>query len=905
MRDGVSPPYRESPVTGIRVRGADGRVIFDATAETRVFRRFEEIPALVLNTLLFIENRRISAPGGPRANPAVDWQRSAKALLLYTGRKIGLDLPLEGGSTLAVQLEKFRHSPGGHTASPADKLRQMLGASLTAYQSGPQTLAARRQIVLDYLNTMPLSAVPGFGEIHGLGEGLRGWFGMDLDAVRATLEQPESTPAKARAYRHVLALLYAVRAPTYYLVRNRHRLEMRIDAYAERLHSARIIDSRLLALTRAAPLEFSAPPAAPDPAFVERKAVNAIRFELAKLLPVQDLSDLDRLDLRVDSTIDGALQQQVTALLRQLTSADFIARNGLTGPHLLGRGDPRGVIYSFLLLESRREGNLVRVNTDTLDAPFEVNDGMKLELGSTAKLRTLAHYLGVTLELHRQLSPLDASALDRQLESARDPLTLWAAATLRAQPGLDLASFLRQSLERRYSASPAELFFTGGGVHRFRNFEPEENGQVMSVREALVHSTNLVFIRLMRDLVRFHEARLPYDAHAVLTRSDISARRELLEEIADEESRRSLARAYHRYRDLGEPEILQRLLGERAHSTRELAIVFRAWHAGDTAAGDRATAIDTNALASWLAAYAHEPDGAGLRRLEHAYGSPRLTLADFAYLLRVDPLELWCAGQLARDPQLSWDELLARSAPARQIASAWLFRTRSRNAQDLRLRIRIERDAFARMTPYWRKLGFPFDTLVPSYATAIGSSADRPLALAELMGIILNDGRRLPTLDIRRLSFATATPYETVFEHTPVAAEQVMHPAVARLLREVLAEVVERGTARRLQHVFVAPDGQSLPMGGKTGTGDNRSETFARGGGVVFSHAVNRTASFVFYLGGRWFAVITASVVGPEAAHYSFTSSLPLAVLKLLAPTLTALTSPEFSQKGMHRTLSE
>ena len=62
------------------------------------------------------------------------------------------------------------------------------------------------------------------------------------------------------------------------------------------------------------------------------------------------------------------------------------------------------------------------------------------------------------------------------------------------------------------------------------------------------------------------------------------------------------------------------------------------------------------------------------------------------------------------------------------------------------MRTRIEQDAFARMTPAWKRLGFAFDRLVPSYATAIGSSSDKPLALAELMGIILDDGMRQSTL---------------------------------------------------------------------------------------------------------------------------------------------------------------
>src|SRR5262249_38754713 len=157
-----------------------------------------------------------------------------------------------------------------------------------------------------------------------------------------------------------------------------------------------------------------------------------------------------------------------------------------------------------------------------------------------------------------------------------------------------------------------------------------------------------------------------------------------------------------------------------------------------------------------------------------------LNLSDYAYLLGRHPLDIWCAGQLVRDGNTTWDELMQQSTGAREVASRWLFQTRNRRAQDLRLRIRFEQDAFARMTPYWQRVGFPFDHLVPSLATAIGSSADRPIALAELMGIILNDGTRLPMVRVRRFHFAVDTPYETAFVHDQQSGERVMEPAVAR-----------------------------------------------------------------------------------------------------------------------------
>jgi hypothetical protein len=288
------------------------------------------------------------------------------------------------------------------------------------------------------LNTTPLAAVPGVGDVNGLGDGLRAWFAMDLADVCAALQRPEPTPEKARAYRHALALLYAMHAPTHYLVRDHHALESRVDAYADLLNSTGIIDAQLLAFIHHAPLAFAGPaPLDDSPPFVERKAVNAVRLELVNLLKVPGLYDPDRLNVQMDSTIDGALQDDVTQFLCRLASPEFVAANGLRERHILARGDPRQVTYSFLLLESRPEGNFVRVRADTDDAPFDVNEGMKLELGSTAKLRTLAQYLDVMAQLHDELSTLDTVALESRAAQARDALTRWAALTLGADPGLD------------------------------------------------------------------------------------------------------------------------------------------------------------------------------------------------------------------------------------------------------------------------------------------------------------------------------------------------------------------------------------------------------------------------------------------------------------------------------------
>jgi len=193
-------------------------------------------------------------------------------------------------------------------------------------------------------------------------------------------------------------------------------------------------------------------------------------------------------------------------------------------------------------------------------------------------------------------------------------------------------------------------------------------------------------------------------------------------------------------------------------------------------------------------------------------------------------------------------------------------------------------------------LGYPFKKLVPSYATAIGSSADRPEALAELMGIIVNEGIYKPAFLIQEITFAGGTPYETHFVRRPAKAKRVLHPQIAHRIKKALFNVVERGTAKRVYQAFFNDDGPRMPVGGKTGTGDNQYKEIDPDGMVISSKVINRTATFAFIIGDRFFGNITAYVPGPQAGEYSFTSSLPVALLKNLAgPLKSALNTTDMS----------
>ena len=84
-------------------------------------------------------------------------------------------------------------------------------------------------------------------------------------------------------------------------------------------------------------------------------------------------------------------------------------------------------------------------------------------------------------------------------------------------------------------------------------------------------------------------------------------------------------------------------------------------------------------------------------------------------------------------------------------------------------------------------------------------------------------------------------------------------------------------------------DGTAIPIGGKTGTGDNQFRVFGKDGRPIGSHPVNRTAAFAFLVGDRFFGTVLAFVPGKKAEDYEFTSSLAVQIFKELEPAIEQL----------------
>jgi membrane peptidoglycan carboxypeptidase len=929
---GFYPIFHEKNQAGLRIHDRDGESMFTATYPARIYAGFDSIPPVVWRTLLYIENRELLDERYPHRNPAVEWDRFTRALFMQVLEKVGLVESGLGASTLATQLEKFRYSPGGLTGSPREKLRQMMSASVGAYLDGNATIEIRRQIVSDYLNALPLAGRRGYGEVVGLAEGLQTWYGSDFDEVNRalmTLEAPGTdhmlmpapiaagdripvrsvvtdgstvvsavsadieddlgpTAATAaeldagRAYRQVLSLLLATRRPSYLLANERGRvdLEATTDRFIDLLEIDGVIPRRLAFRARGVQTSILAEAELKPPlAFVGRKASTFARSKLLQMLGVESVYELDHFDLTVRTTFDLPVQNAVTEALAGLHDPAEVRRRGMEGARLLSGQDPANVFYAVNLYEAAADGNRLLVQTDNFEGPFNINAGSKLELGSTAKLRTLINYLQIVEDLYEEHAGRSASQL-RFIESARaDRITSWALDYLSRNANASVAEMLDAALDRRYSSSPYEQFFTGGGAHVFHNFSSSDSTGVYSVRTGFRHSVNLVFIRMMRDIVNYYTARLPGNPISMLDEADDPRRAQYLARFADREGRQYLWNFYRRYPEASSAEIWRIYVAEHRPAARRFAWAVRAVHED----------ISLPQFEALLAEHGYRLSSSETAALYEKTDSRPYNWHDRGYLAGEHPLELWLIQYRLANPEATWSDVVPASETERQDAYLWLFKSASKSGQDRRIRTLIEEEAFVHVHRAWAGVGYPFDRLVPSYATAIGSSADRPSALAELVGTALRGGLRYPVLSVESLHFAADTPYETVMTHRAAAPERVFSEEVAEAVTGALVDVVERGTGVRIRNAFVGSDGEPLVVGGKTGTGDNRFRTYTATGSLRGSSVHSRTSTFVFFIGDRYFGTVTAYVMGPEAERYRFTSSLPVQLLKALGPELEPL----------------
>ncbi|KVT40364.1 transglycosylase domain-containing protein [Burkholderia ubonensis] len=883
---GLFLPYDEKDQAGLMLFDSTGVPLFATTFPQRVYRDFDAIPRVVVDSLLFIEDRYLLDPSQPNRNPAIDWGRFGRAIADQGLHVVNRHQARPGGSTLATQIEKFRHSPDGRTASPPEKLRQIASASVLAYLNGPQTMLARRTIVVRYLNSVPLAARPHIGEITGIGDGLAAWYGRDFNELNRVLAAPttaENVDQQGVAFREVLSLMIAQRAPSYFLNGGYPALQRLTDSYLRLLAAGGVIAPTLRDAALAAHIE-RAPP--PQPArvqsFISRKAITSARASLLAALGIDDVYQLDQFDLEATSTLDNGVQQAVAERLAKASTREGAQAAGLYGYEMLApKDDPSHLTYSFTLYERRNGANVLRVQTDSVNEPFDINRGGRINLGSTAKLRTIVTYLQIVSDLHARYGALSKAELARVKPDPMDGLSLWALDYLSRTQDRSLQAMLDAAVERKYSASP-DVFYTGGGAQVFSNFEKSDNHRILTLHQAFAHSVNLVFVRLMRDIVHYEMIQSSGPSSSWL--DDPEQRRHYLQQFVDGESKVYVKRFYTRYAGKPADDALALMLKDVRKSPPKIATVLRS-----VAPNESLAWFDAQMRAQLKGTPAATLSDDDLAALYAKYAIDRFNLNDRGYIASVHPLALWTLNYLRAHPDASLGDVEQASRDARFYTYTWLYKTRYHGTQDRRIRRMVELRAYAAISKSWRALGYPFAEVTPSYAAAIGASGDQPDALAKLIGLIANGGDKAPTETITRLDFAKGTPYETRFVRAAAQPQPMLSPEIVGVVHQLLRDVVLTGTGRRLAGGMTLPSGKTLEVYGKTGTGDQRFNVYARGARLIESRKVNRSGTFVFVLGDRFFGVLTATAHEPYAARYDFTSAMAVQLLKSMAPALAPL----------------
>ncbi len=115
---GVYAVYPTDARAGLEILDREERPLYALRFPERIYASFDSIPPVVVNTLLFIENRELLDERFPYRNPAVEWDRLAKATFDLALNTVGIDRPQAGGSTLATQMEKYRHAKRGPNFLP-------------------------------------------------------------------------------------------------------------------------------------------------------------------------------------------------------------------------------------------------------------------------------------------------------------------------------------------------------------------------------------------------------------------------------------------------------------------------------------------------------------------------------------------------------------------------------------------------------------------------------------------------------------------------------------------------------------------------------------------------------------------------------------------------------------------
>jgi penicillin-binding protein 1A len=140
---------------------------------------------------------------------------------------------------------------------------------------------------------------------------------------------------------------------------------------------------------------------------------------------------------------------------------------------------------------------------------------------------------------------------------------------------------------------------------------------------------------------------------------------------------------------------------------------------------------------------------------------------------------------------------------------------RSRNPVAVQIALSLGMDTISSLA---HRLGIDSD-IAPYPSSAIGASVVQPLDLVAAYAAVANLGARVEPRFITHIEDADG---QTVWQNPIVAPQPVLDPAVAFIVRDMMRDVVEQGTATSVRRQV--PD--DIPVAGKTGTTNENTDVW-------------------------------------------------------------------------------
>ena len=140
---------------------------------------------------------------------------------------------------------------------------------------------------------------------------------------------------------------------------------------------------------------------------------------------------------------------------------------------------------------------------------------------------------------------------------------------------------------------------------------------------------------------------------------------------------------------------------------------------------------------------------------------------------------------------------------------------RSRNPVAVQLAMRVGMDSVIAMARAFGLSSF----IAPYPSSAIGASVVQPLDLVAAYATLANLGRRVEPRFIESIEDRTG---KVVWQQRPNVGQQVLDPKVAFIVRDMMRDAVERGTATSVRRYVPS----SIPVAGKTGTTNDNADVW-------------------------------------------------------------------------------